>query len=83
MEVWILSLSCCWKNDAIRVIVSALTRGLESVVKGVGNGFLRLLEVRSWEFFQVSPTAGSVISFFGQNAWLLIMEVAIFMVQRF
>ena len=73
-------------GTSIGVIVSALTRGLKSVAKGVGNGFKTL----SSKIVAILPgligsivgfiikTAGSGTSLFGQNAWLLIMGVALF-----
>ena len=64
-------------GETIGVIVSALTRGLKSVAKGVGDG-VKTLGSKSASF----PTAGSVISFLGQKEWLLIMLVAIFVVER-
>ena len=71
--------------------MSALTKGLKFVVKGVGNGFKTLggkvagiLQglIGSIVSF-IFKTAGSVISFLGENARILIMEVVIFMVERF
>ena len=72
-------------GTTIGVIVSSLTKGLNSVVKGVGNSFkdLGLLPglVGSVVSF-IFKTAGSVIGFLGKNAWLLILAVAVFMVER-
>lgn len=74
----------------IGVIVSSLTKGLESVAKGVGDG----LKTLGKKIAQILPsligsivgfilkTAGSVIQFLGKNAWLLILGVAVFMVER-
>ena len=74
--------------SAVGMTVSALTRDLTSVAKGVGNGFKTLgskivgiypgLIVSIVNF--IFKTAGSVISFLGKNAWLLIKGVIIFMV---
>ena len=75
----------------IEVNMSALTRGLKSVAKGVGEG----LKTLAGKIAGILPgligsivgfifkTAGSVISFLGQNAWPLKLGVAIFMVERF
>ena len=78
-------------GTTIGVIVSTLTKGLKTVAKGVGNGLKTLGKkiagilpglIGSIVGF-VFRAAGSVISFLGQNAWVLIMGVAIFMVERF
>ena len=78
-------------GTTIGVIVNSLTKGLKSVAKGVGNGLKDL----GSKIAQILPgligaivsfifkTAGSVISFLGKNAWLLILGVAVFMVERF
>ena len=75
----------------IGVIVHSLTRGLQSVASGVGDG----LKTLGKKIAQILPgligtivgfifkTAGSVISFLGKNAWLLILGVTVFMVERF
>ena len=75
----------------IGVIVNSLTKGLKSVAVGIGNG----LQTLGKKIAQILPgligtvvsfifkTAGSVISFLGKNAWLLILGVAVFMVERF
>ena len=75
----------------IGVIINSLTKGLKSVATGVGNG----LKTRGKKKAQFLPgligtivgfifkTAGSVISFLGKNAWLLILGVTVFMVERF
>ena len=64
------------------MIVSALTRGLKSVAKGVGVGFKTLGSkisdilpglIGSITGF-ISKTAGSVINFLGQNVWPPITE---------
>ena len=77
-------------GTTIGVIVNSLTKGLKSVATGVGNGLKELGK----KIAQILPgligsiasfifkTAGSVISFLGKNAWLLILGVAIFMVER-
>ena len=71
--------------------MSALKRGLKSVAKGAGDGFKTLGSkisdilpglIGSITGF-ISKTAGSVINFLGQNAWLPIMGVTIFMVEHF
>jgi len=78
-------------GTVIGVIVNSLTKGLKSVATGVGNG----LKTLGKKIAQILPgligtivgfifkTAGSVISFLGKNAWLLILGVAVFMVERF
>ena len=78
-------------STVIGVIVNSLTKGLKSVAAGVGNGLKELGKkiagilpgligaIVSFIF----KTAGSVISFLGKNAWLLILGVAVFMVERF
>ena len=71
--------------------MSALTRGLKSVAKGVGFG-LKTLGSKISDILPsligsitgfISKTAGSVINFLGQNVWPPIMGVTIFMVERF
>lgn len=78
-------------GTTIGVIVNSLTKGLKSVAVGIGNG----LQTLGKKIAQILPgligtivsfifkTAGSVISFLGKNAWLLILGVAVFMVERF
>ena len=78
-------------GTVIGVIVDSLTKGLKTVATGVGNGLKELAKkiagilpgligaIVSFIF----KTAGSVISFLGKNAWLLILGVAVFMVERF
>ena len=78
-------------GTVIGVIVSSLKKGLKTVASGVGNGLKELGKkiagilpgligaIVSFIF----KTAGSVISFLGKNAWLLILGVAVFMVERF
>ena len=78
-------------GTVIGVIVSSLTKGLKSVATGVGNG----LEELGKKIAGILPgligaivsfifkTAGTVISFLGRNAWLLILGVEVFMVERF
>ena len=78
-------------GTVIGVIVNSLTKGLKTVAAGVGNGLKELGKkiagilpgligaIVSFIF----KTAGSVISFLGKNAWLLILGVAVFMVERF
>ena len=78
-------------GTVIGVIVNSLTKGLQSVATGVGNGLKELGKkiagilpgligaIVSFIF----KTAGSVISFLGKNAWLLILGVVVFMVERF
>ena len=78
-------------GTVIGVIVNSLTKGLKSVATGVGNGLKELGKkiagilpgligaIVSFIF----KTAGSVISFLGKTAWLLILGVAVFTVERF
>ena len=78
-------------STVIGVIVSSLTKGRKTVATGVGNGLKELGKkiagilpgligaIVSFIF----KTAGSVISFLGKNAWLLILGVVVFMVERF
>ena len=78
-------------GTTIGVIVNSLTKGLKTVATGVGNGLKDLGKkiagilpglIGSIVSF-IFKTAGSVISFLGKNAWLLILGVAVFMVERF
>ena len=78
-------------GTVIGVIVNSLAKGLKSVATGVGNGLKELGKkiagilpgligaIVSFIF----KTAGSVISFLGKNAWLFILGVVVFMVERF
>ena len=78
-------------GTVIGVIVNSLTKGLKTVATGVGNGLKELGKkiagilpgligaIVSFIF----KTAGSVISFLRKNAWLLILGVAVFTVERF
>ena len=77
-------------GTTIGVIVSSLTKGLKIVATGVGNGLKELgKKIAGILPGLIGPivsfifkTAGSVISFLGKNAWLLILGVAVFMVER-
>ena len=78
-------------GTVIGVIVDSLTKGLKSVATGVGNGLKELGKkiagilpglIGAIVRF-IFKTAGSVISFLGKNAWLLILGVAVFTVERF
>ena len=78
-------------GTVIGVIIDSLTKGLKSVATGVRNGLKELGKkiagilpgligaIVSFIF----KTAGLVISFLGKNAWLLILGVAVFTVERF
>ena len=78
-------------GTVIGVIVNSPTKGLKTVATGVGNGLKELgkkiaqilpgLLIGSIVSF-IFKTAGSVISFLGKNAWLLLHGVAVFMVER-
>jgi hypothetical protein len=75
----------------IGVIVSNLTSGLASVAKGVGNG----LKAIGKKLGQILPgmigaiasfifkTAGEVVGFLAKNAWLLIVAVVLYFVERY
>ena len=74
----------------IGVIVSNLSRGLSTLGKGVGNG-LKALGKKLGEILPgmvgaivsfLFKTAGEVIGFLGKNAWLLIMAVVLYFVDR-
>ena len=78
-------------GTVVGVIIDSLTKGLKTVATGVGNGLKELGKkiagilpgligaIVSFIF----KTAGSVISFLGKNAWLLILGVAVFTIERF
>ena len=77
-------------GTVISVIVNSLIKGLKSVATGVGNG-LKELGKKIAEILPgligaivsfIFKTAGSVISFLSKNAWLLILGVAVFTVER-
>jgi ElaB/YqjD/DUF883 family membrane-anchored ribosome-binding protein len=75
----------------IGVIVSNLKSGLTSVAKGVGNG----LKTIGKKLGQILPgmvgaiasfifkTAGEVVGFLAKNAWLLIVAVVLYFVERY
>ena len=73
----------------IGVIVSNLSKGLSTLGKGVGNG-LKTLGKKLGEILPgmigaivsfLFKTAGQVIGFLGENAWLLIMAVVLYFVE--
>ena len=73
----------------IGVIVSNLSKGLSALGKGVGNG-LKTLGKKLGEILPgmvgaivsfLFKTAGQVIGFLGENAWLLIMAVVLYFVE--
>jgi len=78
-------------STVIGVIISQLKNGLSSVAKGVGNGFKTLGK----KLGQILPgmigaiasfifkTAGEVVSFVAEHAWLLIVAVVVFVVEKF
>ena len=77
-------------GTTIGVVVSSLTKGLKSVAKGVGNGLQELGKkigsilpglLGSIVSF-VFRMAGQAISFLGKNAWLLILAVAAFLIEK-
>ena len=74
----------------IGVIVSNLSKGLAKLGKGVGNG-LKTIGKKLGEILPgmvgaivsfLFKTAGEVIGFLGKNAWLLIMAVVLYFVER-
>ena len=75
----------------ISAVVLVVGKGLKSVAKGVWDGFKTLggkfaailPSLMSLIIGFISRAAESVISFLSQNAWLLILGVAIFMVEWF
>ena len=78
-------------GTVIGVIVDSLTKGPKTVPTEVGNG-LKELGIKIAGILPgligaivsfIFKTAGSVISFLGKNAWLLILGVAVFAVERF
>ena len=73
----------------IGVIVSNLSKGLSALGKGVGNG-LKTIGKKLGEILPgmvgaivsfLFKTAGQVIGFLGENAWLLIMAVVLYFVE--
>lgn len=75
----------------IAVIVSNLKAGLTSVAKGVGNG-LKTIGKKLGEILPgmvgaiasfIFKTAGEVVGFLAKNAWLLIVAVVLYFVERF
>ena len=74
----------------IGVLVSQLKSGLSSVAKGVGNG-LKTLGKKLGEMLPgmigaiasfIFKTAGQVVSFVAEHAWLLIVAVVAFMIEK-
>jgi len=77
-------------STVIGVIISQLKNGLSSVAKGVGNG----LKTLGKKLGQILPgmigaiasfifkTAGEVVSFVAEHAWLLIVAVVVFVVEK-
>ena len=75
----------------IAVIVANLKNGLTSLGKGVGNG-LKTIGKKLGEILPglvgaiasfVFRTAGEVVGFLAKNAWLLIVDVVIYLVEKF
>ena len=73
----------------IGVIVSNLSKGLSALGRGVGNG-LKTIGKKLGEILPgmvgaivsfLFKTAGQVIGFLGENAWLLIMAVVLYFVE--
>ena len=74
----------------IAAIVEALSKRLAQVASGVGNG----LKAIGKKLAEILPSAlgaivsflfksaGEVVSFIGRNAWLLIVAVVIFLIER-
>jgi DNA repair exonuclease SbcCD ATPase subunit len=78
-------------STVIGVIISQLKNGLSSVAKGVGNG-LKTLEKKLGQILPgmigaiasfIFKTAGEVVSFVAEHAWLLIVAVVVFVVEKF
>ena len=74
----------------IGVIVSQLSKGLTTVAKGVGNG-LKTLGKKLGEILPgmvgaiasfIFKTAGQVISFVAEHAWLLIVAVVVYFIEK-
>uniref|UniRef100_A0A6P8IUH9 Uncharacterized protein LOC116304933 n=1 Tax=Actinia tenebrosa TaxID=6105 RepID=A0A6P8IUH9_ACTTE len=75
----------------IGVIINSLKAGLTSVAKGVGNG----LKTIGKKLAQILPgmvgaiasfifrTAGEVVGFLAKNAWLLIVAVVLYIIERY
>lgn len=75
----------------IGVIISSLRSGLSTVAKGVGNG----LKTIGKKLGQILPgivgaiasflfkTAGEVVKFLASNAWLLIVAVVLYFIERY
>ena len=75
----------------IGVIINSLKSGLSSVAKGVGNG----LNILGKKLGQILPgmvgaissfifkTAGQVVGFLAQNAWLLIVAIVMYVIERY
>ena len=77
-------------GTTIGVIINALKKGLKTVASGVGNGLKDLGKkvaallpglLGSIANF-VFQSAGEVVKFLGENAWLLILAVAAFFIDR-
>jgi len=78
-------------STVIGVVISQLKNGLSSVAKGVGNG-LKTLGKKLGDILPgmigaiasfIFKTAGEVISFLAEHAWLLIVAVVVFVVEKF
>ena len=75
----------------IGVIVSYLKKGLTSVAKGLGGG-LKTIGKKIGDILPgivgaianfIFKTAGEVIGFLGEHAWLLMVAVVLYMVEQF
>lgn len=75
----------------IGVIVSNMKAGLTSVAKGVGNG-LKAIGKKLGELLPgmvgaiasfIFKTAGEVVGFLAKNAWMLVVGVVLYIVERF
>lgn len=75
----------------IGVIINSLKTGLTSVAKGVGNGFKtigkKLGEILPGMIGAIASyifnTAAKVVSFVAEHAWLLIVAVVLYVVERY
>jgi len=75
----------------IGVIINSLKGGLSSVTKGLGNG-LKAIGKKLGEILPgmvgaiasfIFRTAGEVVGFLAKNAWLLIIAVVLYVVERY
>ena len=74
----------------IGVVISSMKKGLSGLAKGVGNG-LKALGKKLGELLPgmigaiasfIFKTAGQVVGFLAENAWLLIVAVVVYFVEQ-